>query len=49
MAALNIGVDGGSGPMSRSAAVNTARTPGALRASSTSIEVMAAWASVDRT
>ena len=49
MAALNIGVPGGRSGRSMSAPVNTPSTPGAVRASDTSIELRRAWAIVERT
>ena len=49
MAALNIGEPAGRSARSTSAAVKTPSTPGALRASSTSTDVIRACAMVDRT
>jgi len=49
IAALNMGIVGGNGSRSTSAPVYTATTPGAFRASSTSIDVIRACAIVERT
>jgi hypothetical protein len=49
IACSSIGMVGFIGARSMSAAVNTPMTPGALRASSTSMVAMRAWGIVDRT
>ncbi len=49
MAALNMGINAPRSARSSSAAVTTARTPGMVRASSTSMDTRRAWAMVART